>query len=61
MSKLKPCPFCGGIELDIQRGTPEGEGVPTNVICTECGACGPWEYCEKDEYTKAKKAWDNRL
>lgn len=41
-----PCPFCGSSspETELQIGTPDREGVPVNVICQHCGACGPWVY-----------------
>ena len=34
MSKPKPCPFCGGLNL----ATPPGIAI---VVCGDCGAAGP--------------------
>jgi hypothetical protein len=42
--KLKPCPFCGGSDLGIGRGTEGRGGYPTYVYCGTCGAQGPWIY-----------------
>ena len=57
----KPCPFCGEeSDFDIQRGTPDSEGTPTNVSCVSCGANGPWVYEVGDNFTQAIKAWEDR-
>lgn len=42
--ELEPCPFCGSKDLTRQISTPDREGVPTNVLCMDCGASGPWTY-----------------
>lgn len=57
---MKPCPFCGGSELDYQTQTPDREGVPTNVICQDCGACGPWVYEKAGEVAQANEQWNIR-
>jgi Lar family restriction alleviation protein len=44
--KVKKCPFCKKTNIDYQFGTPDREGTPVNVICVECGACGPWIYAK---------------
>ena len=41
---IKPCPFCGGNDLTVQRSTEDREGVPANIICQDCGCAGPWDY-----------------
>lgn len=38
------CPFCGGEDLEIGRGTKDSEGWPTYICCVTCGAQGPWVY-----------------
>lgn len=44
--ELKPCPFCGGDNLELAHGTEDREGVPRNMVCCDCGAYGPWAYCD---------------
>lgn len=58
---MEKCPFCGSEDLDLQRGTKDREGYPTNVVCCDCGAAGPWVY-EKDSASvvNAENAWNNR-
>jgi Lar family restriction alleviation protein len=41
---IKPCPFCGGNDLNIQHSTEDREGIPSNIICQDCGCAGPWAY-----------------
>jgi len=41
---LKPCPFCGGHDLDIGRNNEDREGIPAYIFCGACGADGPWMY-----------------
>lgn len=48
MEKIRECPFCGGKDLGIGRGTEDREGWPTYIYCGSCGAQGPWIYT-KDE------------
>lgn len=57
---INPCPFCGGLELDVQRGTEDREGFPTNLICACCGASGPWFYEMDDSFTLALEGWNKR-
>src|SRR5690606_16137703 len=57
---LLPCPFCGGCDTEIRRGTKDREGTPTSRVCAGCGAAGPWEYEEDDEHTLADAAWNCR-
>ena len=60
---MKPCPFCGETEdLEFQTQTPDREGIPTNVTCGFCGACGPWVYAvSMDDHKKAEEEWNNRV
>lgn len=61
--KLKRCPFCGSSDLETQIGTEDREGVPANIICSECGACGPWAYVRGDKYLSDEvvKLWNTRV
>ena len=55
------CPFCDDSEIDIQRGTPDSEGIPTNIVCVMCGATGPSVYqSNKNEFMLALKQWNVR-
>ena len=61
MSK-EPCPFCGSINLDYQTFSQDREGIPINIVCEDCGSCGPWIYLneseiERDSYVKAGDDW----
>lgn len=49
--EVHPCPFCGGTDLGIGRGTEDSEGYPTYVYCADCGARGPYIY------TRSKGLW----
>lgn len=63
MEELKPCPFCGSDDLEYNFGTPDREGRPTAIVCAECSAVGPYEYCSEyfEEYSIiATQAWNNR-
>jgi len=58
----KPCPFCGETEVEIQRSTPDREGIPTNIICSNCGASGPQVYvADVEDFKLALKEWNNRI
>lgn len=48
--ELKPCPFCGGGEVDIFEGS-----IKSWVRC-KCGACG----VQKESNSLAIKAWNTR-
>lgn len=55
-NEIKPCPFCGSQDLTFQTSTEDREGVPANIICGHCGACGPWEYLKREVLDTA---WDD--
>jgi len=61
---IKPCPFCGRLELSIQYGTTDREGTPHNIICEDCGATGPWYYLSRDvddiQYVATVTQWNER-
>lgn len=57
---LKPCPFCGGTDLEYQVGTEDREGTPTAVLCPDCGATGPWAYEVDGQTTTADRLWNQR-
>ena len=62
LQSAKRCPFCGKSDLGFQRGTEDREGIPTNVMCWECGAAGPWVYARDMEDTqRAIRAWNRRV
>jgi Lar family restriction alleviation protein len=48
-SDLKPCPFCGSTDLSFQSSTEDREGVPSNVVCVDCGCAGPWAYLKQEQ------------
>lgn len=61
---VDPCPFCGADEVELQTGTPDGEGTPSNVSCVTCGAAGPWVYAQGDEsvlFSRALEEWNSRV
>lgn len=45
----KPCPFCGSNNLEYQISTEDREGIPTNILCEDCGCAGPWIYLKPSE------------
>lgn len=55
MDELKPCPFCGASEPDIE--TEEKFGIIyRKVVCWACGSSSNGYLDEK----RAIKAWDRR-
>ncbi len=54
MMKLKRCPFCGGVPIEVvDDETEEKYGVK----CFSCGGC---IYPEKDTLDDAIEAWNRR-
>lgn len=60
IQELKPCPFCGGTEIELSCGTPDREGIPKQMNCTECGASGPWDYATEESTEQQVKDWNTR-
>ena len=52
MSELKPCPFCGGGDIEFIRGTHR---VSTKYTCDNCGCA-----LESGETWQAPAAWNTR-
>lgn len=46
--ELKPCPFCGGTEIEMEDNA--------YMRCTSCGASSGWKY----DPVEAIEAWNNR-
>ena len=40
--KNKSCPFCGREDLDSGTTIKGRDGTPFWIVCTKCGATGPW-------------------
>ena len=63
---IKPCPFCDSENLIIAHSTEDREGFPSNIVCEDCGASGPWAYIKdkKDsqnlQYVVRKTYWNTR-
>jgi Lar family restriction alleviation protein len=62
---IAPCPFCGGLEIEIGRGTEDKEGFPTWAYCATCGAQGPWKYLGENapryvKLTCIETGWNTR-
>ena len=50
-TKLKPCPFCGGLNLDDTCREQEQTGARRQyfyVYCNLCQACGPTDFRQDD-------------
>jgi len=65
--KLKPCPFCGGINTPYARLVLDATGAGVEVACSVCDAEGPVEYggllgrdVTPKIWTLAKKRWNTR-
>lgn len=58
---IVPCPFCGNTTVEFQWGTEDREGTPVNLVCTECGACGPNQYInatKESDYVEIIQMWN---
>jgi Lar family restriction alleviation protein len=65
MFNEKPCPFCGSHQQELSLSTPDREGTPVAMCCTDCGALGPWIYVASSStpgamMIEASKEWDRR-
>ena len=62
MDELKPCPFCGGTDIEIMHWTTAVKAGPHQIMyaafCSnpDCGAFGPWDLGESG----AVEAWNKR-
>ena len=70
MSKLLPCPFCGGddVNMGVRPHFREGKGNGWTVLCADCGgSIGYIErpdghfYAEYDTKSEAIAAWNTRV
>lgn len=62
MTKLKPCPFCGG-EAEMKHVNSRGRKISSKVCCRECGIEGK-TYLVDVSYSsdeKATEAWNRRV
>jgi Lar family restriction alleviation protein len=61
--KANPCPWCECKEVFVDFHTPDREGMPIAVICSDCGAQGPYDYyngTEDEMVSQALAKWNNR-
>ena len=57
--KLKPCPFCGGKDIEIGRTILPGEKIEKyNVGCPDCGVWYDWIFLSEEE---AIEVWNERI
>ncbi len=58
-TELKPCPFCGGTDIEIYSYDPydgyQGNLTRWCAVCTSCGC----EY-DKEEKSAVIEAWNRR-
>lgn len=55
MERLKPCPFCGGTDVEINHITPGWTDDYWRVGCPDCGA---WIECQTED--EARDGWNRR-
>lgn len=64
MHTIKPCPWCGGDDVEIESvASCIGKHAPEILatVCVECGARGPEvEIYEFDDDDAVIDAWNNR-
>ena len=63
MTKLKLCPFCGGIAHEAMCAVENDEWVPI-IICENCDGCmlGNGEDNDlKDPYSRIRIEWNKRV
>lgn len=56
MAELKPCPFCGGAEIESESEVCFG-GIHYRIFCSYCGSSTDL-YSDKE---RAKNAWNERV
>ncbi len=58
--KLKPCPFCGSVELAVGiTDVIDREGLPCHIYCDDCGARSGCAYLP-NELMLMQDNWNNR-
>jgi Lar family restriction alleviation protein len=57
MTKIKPCPFCGG-KADVTRYYESGEEIGSAIVCNNCGVSV--HNVEADNVQDNVKAWNKR-
>lgn len=57
---IRQCPFCGGVEIDLETLPRPANGRPTTALvsCRGCGATGPVE--SEQNLEQALAAWISR-
>ena len=65
MSDLKPCPFCGSENIDMDINHFIRRGAAFFMKCENCDSRGPWIYfdsfCEdKDKKNQCIEVWNER-
>jgi Lar family restriction alleviation protein len=65
MSKLKPCPFCGGTGHMQRFADSDGFGTFYYVVCTGCRAQSGSQYASKGNdcpqtYAEVRDLWNRR-
>lgn len=63
LTKLKPCPYCGGRVYWCGDGRfPGGCGNRpcTRIICRKCGEFLAFDNCNSDSRLKAARVWNSR-
>lgn len=59
MTKLKPCPFCGG-KAETDYGNDYNCGLLGHTWTVSCSKCGVSKVCNKTE-EDAIKEWNRRI
>ena len=54
---LKPCPFCGGTDIESYQVTPTWTGPYWRIGCPDCGA---WFEMANWTEKEAVEAWNRR-
>mgnify|MGYP002521978177 CR=1 FL=1 len=61
MDKLKPCPFCGGHNIEINDVSEGYPWIPEGIVEVGCPDCGIWNQCfSRGEEEKAAEFWNRR-
>lgn len=61
MSKLKPCPFCGGTDIEINDISEGYPWIEEGIVEVGCPDCGFWNQTfKKGEEELAAETWNRR-